>query len=180
MPCVNAFNKQARVLEAAGVKLQFLHGGMDKALIGFAEREGRHSKSILACYGYQALKVVLGAKYDNAAEMYAMLQSIRLSTNVAILYKLGYRPLWNTILFNRLHRWDLIDNSIIGIVDSAGCVPSVAYSRPLAVSALSTSHKWSESVSGDRLGIKAGIMLDETIIPTYLGDTTPWFVTPIT
>lgn len=174
-------DKQADINETADKKLTYLDSEFDQALLGFAERGGEHGGvTTAACYGYQAMKALLRSRGVNDDIMYAKLTAACNTPGVLILYKISRNAIWDFVVENRLHRWELLDRAVAGIGRYPGKDFAVVYSRPNSALVLASAQRWSsDNGVGDGLGLQSGSMLDHTVVPVYLGAKTPWFMTPV-
>lgn len=175
--------RRERADDISGITLEYLPDWADKAIIGFAQRANSEGGvDTVACYGYQALKAVLrDAGYD-VGDMYRILSMCRNTPGILMLYKYSRKELWNAIVSNGPHRWELLDSAVLGIGRAPGEPDAVVYSMPLSTTVLSSVQRWSSenSYTGLNAVLQAGRMLDNTVLNTYIGPDTPWFATILT
>lgn len=168
--------KSARAQEIAETPLIFLDKKWDKALLGFAEKITNKGKVVKACYGYQALKALLQHKHHT--EIYGELRRITNNKDIIVLHKMSVKALWNTIYDSKFPRWELLDSAVIGLVYHGWACDGVCYSKTAAINCITENHALKEQ-SEFQQEVHSTTMLESSILPLYLGENSPWYLTPI-
>lgn len=168
--------KADRVRDLVTAPLEFLDVKWDKALLGFAEKITDTGKIVKPCYGYQALKALL--KHKHYIDAYGELRRLISNREVVILHKINTKSLWSSIYDSKFPRWELLDSAILGLIYSGWECCGICYNKMTVINCLTENHALKEQ-SEFQQEVHSTTMLESSILPLYLGEYSPWYLTPI-
>lgn len=157
----------------ADPECSYMEDRWDSALLGFVEMAaGKDEIKTVPCYGYQAMKVLLKDKHYPT-----IYNDVRRAINTydgLILHKLNSQSMWNHILASKFPRWEHLDKAVIGVLYRGWTPVGVCYNKPMCESIIEDTHAAVVNPNNKAYTILA------SLIPLYLGDHTPGYLTPIT
>lgn len=175
-------HKKSRILEIASCDLNFLPNEFDEAILGIAEQGSSNNGNIRVCYGYQAIKSILGSNKITPLEIYArihyLFSNISDSLPPIILMKFKRKPLWNIITNNRFPIWESLNKAILGLCYDKWEYTGVIYNKQTCINIIDSKQI---TASNDPLDgtLQALNLVENDIIPVHLGKNSPWFLTKI-
>lgn len=175
-------SKQSRVSDLAEHELPFFPFAYDDALIGYAVRSTEEGLYYTSCYGYQAIKAILNKRTSSPEESYReyskLIASRKYPECPLIVSRWNHKALWDKILHNKFPRWEHLDKAIIGLGFEQWRNSGIVYNTNLCVELLKRDQATLETnpmkVSAELYG-----RLNTEIIPVWLGENSPWFVTNV-
>ena len=157
--------------------LRFMSSRYDKGLLGYVEEGGLGKK--MACYGYQAVKAVLGESRATPERMYAELRLMEADDefeNVMLLTRYRPRVLWEIAGECRFKRWESLDRAAIGIGSIGYDEVGIVYNKALCLDILKFN---STPMSGEGSYDYITDFFNRSVMSVNLADSTPYFLTQV-
>ena len=168
--------RREKINEITNLSEGFLSDRWDNALLGYAEHATEGSMITVPCYGYQALKAIL--QYKSPEQVYRELNTILSNPYAFVVHKLNNKQLWKLIYELKLPRWELLDNSIVGLLYNRCSIAGVCFNKATISNTINDTHAMTEDTIFKQAA-HTSVMLETNIIPVYLGEQSPWYLTPI-
>lgn len=168
--------RREKISDVINLSVGFLPDKWDSAILGFAEQATPSGMKVVPCYGYQALKAVL--QYKPSADMYRAVQQAINDPDVHIVHKLSKHHMWNVIYDLKLPRWELMDAAIIGVMYHRNSIAGVCFNKITCDDIIKDTHAMTEDAIFKQAAHRS-VMLENNILPIYLGENSPWYLTPI-
>lgn len=175
-------SRQSRIQEMAGTDLPFFPFKWDGALIGYAVRGTVEGLYYTSCYGYQALKTIIAKQTSSPEEAYKTYGKLIFSCNAPdyplVVTRYNSRSLWKMITAKEFPRWEHLDKAIIGLGTEGWNDSGIVYNRQLCLDIMRRDQATAET-NPMKITAELATRLDTEIIPTNLGDKSPWFITHV-
>jgi hypothetical protein len=86
--------------------------------------------------------------------------------------------MWNVIYDLKLPRWELMDAAIIGVMYHRNSIAGVCFNKIACDDIIRDTHAMTEDAIFKQAAHRS-VMLENNILPIYLGENSPWYLTPI-
>ncbi|MEG1542899.1 MAG: hypothetical protein RR382_00045 [Tannerellaceae bacterium] len=177
-------NKEKLIKACPDIIYGFLDDKWDKSIMGFVERQEGDKHVFRPAYGFQALKSM--SKTDNGVKLspskaYKNLSKLINNDTHQALIITAYdrRQLWDIIEMNDMRIWENLNRAVIGL----SSIPSaskrcVVYNKILSAQILQDMQV-GQAASDVKNYIDTLEYIDANILGIHLGESTPWFLTPV-